>query len=101
MARSRRRRKKQKHPNVSSMSLLRPLLDKRFNDTSLVETDTELLEAELDSFVKGLRPSEFVPVLLRACSHAPVQQHLDEIVPGWLDERDYTETKCEPTQTKP
>jgi len=95
MGKSRKKRKqKRSTPNLSPLIQLRPRLDQLLSAGALAEKDPQALRTDLDDVFKGLKPSEFLPVLLRAYPSAPeqVQARLDEMLPEWLGERGYTGT---------
>lgn len=91
---SRKKRKsKQRAPNIPPLTLLRPRLDALLGDETLAEKDAQALKAELDAVFDGLKAYDFLPVLLRAYHSAGrrVQGRLDEVVPEWLGERSYAD----------
>lgn len=95
MSKARKKRKqKRSTPNLSPIVQLRPRLDRLLSDETLAEKAPESLRTDLDNVFKGLKPFEFLPVLLRAYPYAPeqVQTRLDEMLPEWLSEHGYTDT---------
>jgi hypothetical protein len=68
-----------------------------FGDEKLVEKDTSTIKTDLDAVFKGIKASDFLPVLLRAYSgaSAQVQTHLSEVLPEWLSEGGYVKTLVE------
>ena len=92
---NRRKRRKSKHraPNISPLTLLRPRLDALLGDEAFAEKDSQAIKADLDALFEGLKTYDSLPVLIRAYHSAggQAQDRLDEIVPGWLDERGYAE----------
>lgn len=82
--------KKQSAPNFSPAALLRPRLDGLWRDEVLLHKDAATMQADLDVLVRGIKPDQFVPILLRAYLAASLQArtHLDTILPTWLCARD-------------
>lgn len=91
---SKKRRGKQKSPNIPPITGLRRRLDAQFRREGWAERDDEALRAALDAAFEGLKADEALPVLVRARQQAPerVGQRLDKVIPGWLDARGYRDT---------
>lgn len=101
MSKARKKQKsKRSTPNISPLVLLRPRLDNLLGDESLAEKDTQTLKEDLDAVCMGVKPSDFLPVLLRAYQSAPtsVQAFLDDVVPVWLAERGHVDLLCQLVQ---
>lgn len=90
MSKPRKKRKsKQPSTHVSPLTFLRPRLDKLLDDDTLADQDARDITRGLEDVCTGLKPDDFLPVLLRACQSAPapVQTRLNDVVPGWLSKR--------------
>lgn len=89
-----RKKRKRSAPNLSPLALLRPRLSGLLGNEVLAKKDTQAIKADLNAVFKGLKPSEFLPAFLSACSAAPaqVQDRLDTVVPEWLNERGYRDS---------
>ncbi|MCP4542449.1 MAG: hypothetical protein GY832_35445 [Chloroflexi bacterium] len=95
MSKSKKKRKqKRSTSSFSPLALLRPRLDGLLGNEALAKKDSQAIQADLNVVCKGLKPSEFLPVLLSACDGAPaqVQSRLDVVVPEWLGERGYLDS---------
>ena len=81
-------------PSISPLSTLRPRLDMLWSSEMLSQQDPSSLYAGLDAVVQGMKPSQFLPIMIAAFLAAPAQSQarLDQILPGWLRDRGYLET---------
>lgn len=88
---NKQRKKGSSGPAISPLSALRPRLDVRWSTPTLPEQDQDALYADLDAITQGIKPALFLPIMLRAYSAAPTaaQARLDEVVPVWLQDRQY------------
>jgi len=77
-------------PNFSPAALLRPRLDALWRDEMLLSKDAAAIQDDLDVLRRGIKPDEFVRVLLRAYLGASpaARAHLDTVLPEWLRQRE-------------
>jgi len=83
-----KKKKQNRGPNLSPLSLLRPRLDGLLNNPSWVAHDAAAIYADLTAVVKGTAPSAYLPILLKTVNDAdqPIQQRLTALLPTWLQQ---------------
>ena len=90
------KRDKQRQPERRGVGLssLRPRLDQLLRGESLSQADQHDVYEGLDALTSGIKPAVFLPTIIAAASAAPeaAQVALDELLPGWLSERDHLAT---------
>jgi hypothetical protein len=74
---------------TAGLSSLRPRLDALFQNDQFVYFDQAQVFRALDDLCQGIKPADFVPVLIAAFQDAPdaARQLLDDLLPTWLAER--------------
>ncbi len=94
MSKSTKRKKKgQRRPNLSPMTMLRPRLDGLWGNPDWTEQDESAQQADLDAVTKGIKPLDFLPVLAKAYATAPAaaQKSLDKTLPDWLQAQGFVD----------
>ncbi len=88
--------------SFSPLALLRPRLDGFLSNEALTRKEYDALKADLNAVFKGLKATEFLPVLLSACRDAPlpVQERMDTVVPVWLKEQGHLQALLELVQKR-
>jgi hypothetical protein len=83
-----KKKKTQRAPNLSPLSLLRPRLDGLFNNPGWAAGHGSALSADLTSVVKGIDAAAYLPILLKTVNDADpaTQQRLTELLPTWLEQ---------------
>ena len=86
--------KKGRTPNIPPAAVLRIRLDGLWQNPALPQQEQSQLEADLDVVARGIKADALVPVMLRAYLDAPAEARarLDQVVPGWLQERAHLPT---------
>jgi hypothetical protein len=103
MSKMRKDRKGERHlSSFSPLALLRPRLDGFLSNEALTRKEYGALKADLNAVFKGLKATEFLPVLLSACRDAPlpVQERMDTVIPVWLSEQGYLQPLLELVQKR-
>ncbi len=86
-----KKHKKRRAANVSPLEVLRPNLDRLFNDSAFLEKKEEEIKESLNSFLENLKGEDVLPIFLKSYHDAPssAQNHLEKIIPQWLEEKNY------------
>jgi hypothetical protein len=87
MSKSKKRKKKgQRRPNLSPMTMLRPRLDGLWGNPDWVDQEESAQQADLTALTKGIKPLDFLPTFAKAyaTAPAPAQESLDLTLPSWL-----------------
>ncbi len=96
MTKSRRKKTKPNRGkvNLPPTTLLRGKLDLLWENLAPFENNQETLAQELNNLVKNIKPSFFIPVMVKAyiASSPKSQTILRRILPSWLNRGDYLET---------
>jgi hypothetical protein len=96
MTKSRRKKTKQNRGkvNLPPTTLLRSKLDLLWKNINNWENNQEKLEQELNDLVNKIKPSFFIPVMIKAyiASSSENQKILTQTIPPWLNRSDYLET---------
>jgi hypothetical protein len=94
MAKSKKKSKKNRTPNIPAATLVRPRLDRLFQQPPDPQKNNRLKDG-LDEMAKMATSTELLlSALLSASLAAPanVQKRLNNVIPPWLQERGYLET---------
>jgi len=91
MSKSRKSRKKARRPNLSPLSLLRPRLDGLWGSPDWSAKEDAARQTDLTAVTKGVKPLDFLPVMLKAYTAAPLaaRESLDQTIPAWLEANGY------------
>lgn len=83
-----KKKKPQRAPNLSPLSLLRPRLDGLLNNPGWATGDAAAIQADLSAVVKGIEATAYLPVLLKTVNDADpaAQQKLTPLLPAWLEQ---------------
>lgn len=83
-----KKKKPQRAPNLSPLSLLRPRLDGLLNNPEWATGNATTIYADLNAVVKGIDATAYLPILLKTVNDAaPItQQRLTELLPTWLEQ---------------
>lgn len=81
-----KKKKPNRGPNLSPLSVLRPRLDGLLNNSGWAQREAAAIYADLTAVVKGIEAAASMPILLKTVNDAEqaVQQRLTELLPGWL-----------------
>jgi hypothetical protein len=66
-----KKNKQGKRPNLSPAVLLRPRLDGLLQNPGWVDRAPETIQADLHALIRGIRPEDYLPVLMNAISALP------------------------------
>lgn len=83
-------KKERRGPVISPLSLLRPRLDGLINNPGWIEREAEDLFADLDVLIKGIKPTDYLPVLVKSTVNATpaVQTRMTQLVADWVARTD-------------
>ncbi|MCE7981247.1 MAG: hypothetical protein DYG89_08665 [Caldilinea sp. CFX5] len=83
-----KKKKPQRAPNLSPLSLLRPRLDGLLNNPGWATGDAAAIQADLSAVVKGIEATAYLPILLKTVNDADpaAQQKLTPLLPAWLEQ---------------
>lgn len=89
-----KKKKPQRTPNLSPLSLLRPRLDGLLNNSGWAAGDANAIYADLTAVIRGIEDISYLPVLLKTVNDADpaAQQRLTELLPAWLEQVDAVDT---------
>ncbi len=94
---AKRRSKKQRTPNLSPLSVLRPRLDALWREPPSATGSEAETFAKLDGMTRNTQAADFLPILVPA--YALVQDDVDAAwggqLRGWLDERGHLDALAE------
>ena len=94
---AKRRSKKQRTPNLSPLSVLRPRLDALWREPPSATGSEADIFAKLDGMTRNTQAADFLPILVPA--YALVQDEVDAAwgrqLRGWLDERGHLDALAE------
>jgi hypothetical protein len=82
--------KVQRKPNLSPQAMLRPRLDGLFGNAVWTERSQQQSFADLDVVTRGIKPEDYLPVLLAAVDSldGPSRGQIERVVQDWLTARD-------------
>jgi len=83
-----KKKKQNRAPNLSPLSLLRPRLDGLLQSPGWAERDASLVHGDLAAVVKGIDATAYLPILLKTINDAEqaTQQRLTDLLPTWLQQ---------------
>ena len=94
MSKSQKGKKKgQRRPNLSPLTMLRPRLDGLWGNPKWADFDESTQQADLAALTKGIEAIDFLPVLAKAyaATPAPVQKSLAQTLPDWLQSQGFVD----------
>jgi hypothetical protein len=94
MAKSKKKSKKNRTPNIPAATMVRPRLDRLIQQQPEQQQTSEPFKSGLDALAKTASLDILLPALLHASLAVPanIQQRLDKVIPEWLQERGHLET---------